>query len=54
MKELKKSIKNLKKAIIKLEKDKELSDMNLFGKIELLDIDINKLNKIIKKLEEMI
>ena len=54
MKELKKAIKNLKKVVVTSEKNKEISDMNLFGGIKLKEIDIVKINKIIKKLEEMI
>lgn len=54
MKELKKAIKNLKKVVIASEKNKEISDMNLFGEIKLKEIDVKKINKIIKKLEEMI
>ena len=55
MKELKKAIKKLKKCIKSQEKDIELEKMNLFGKIEKnKKIDIEKLNKIIAELEEMI
>ena len=54
MKGIKKAIKNLKKVVIASEKNKEISEMNLFGEIKLKEIDIVKINKIIKKLEEMI
>ena len=54
MKELKKAIKNLKKVVIASEKNKEISEPKLFGEIKLKEIDTVKINKIIKKLEEMI
>ena len=54
MKEIKKAIKNLKKAVIASEKNKEILEMNLFSGVKLKEIDTVKINKIIKKLEEMI
>ena len=55
MKELKKAIKNLKKVLDLKDKEETLKSMNLFGAREINDkIDVEKINKIIKKLEEMI
>ena len=52
MKELKKAIKNLKKVVVASEKNKEISDMNLFGEMKLKEIDTKKINKLIKTQDE--
>lgn len=51
MKEIKEAIKNLKDCIYVYESKKEILEMNLFGGKK---INVKKINKIIKKLEEMI